>query len=84
MSGDLAQLGAIDPDARHVEFRSNECRECGEFGPLTQVDNPAWREWFDVHSRETGHRKFYQYKIERSAGEAFAMPKPKRRALGQR
>jgi hypothetical protein len=84
MSGELRPLGAIDPDAQHVEFRSNQCRDCGAAGPVLLVDNGDWFRWFDVHSRETGHKRFYQYKIERSTGEVHAMPRPGRRPLGQR
>jgi hypothetical protein len=84
MSAEVSRVLSIDPDAQHLEFRANACRECNEYGPLTTIDNPSWSVWFDVHSRETGHQKFYQLKVERSMGEIHTMPKPKRRMLGQR
>jgi hypothetical protein len=86
MSADVQRMLSIDPDARHVEFRANACRECDESGPLTQVDNPAWWQWFDEHRDKTGHTKFYQLKIERSTGESTSVSAPprKRRTLGQR
>lgn len=89
MSAEVRPLLGIDPDARHVEFRGNACRECDATGPVTQVDNPAWWQWFDEHRLKTGHKKFYQLKIERSMGETVAglsgpKPKPQRRTLGQR
>lgn len=86
MSADVRPLLAIDPDAQHVEFRGNACRECGETGPVTLTENPAWHEWFTRHAVETGHTKFYQFKIERSTGETVSLwtTNRKRRTLGQR
>ena len=84
MTGDVQLPGMIDPDARYVEFRANQCKVCLESGPVTNVDNPAWHEWFTRHQDETGHSEFYEYKIARSAGAAFSLPARKRRSLGNR
>lgn len=84
MTGDVQLPWMIDPDAPFLEFRANQCRECGEVGPLVLAQNPAWHAWFTQHSEETGHTRFYQYKMERSAGQEVTMPGRKRRALGSR
>lgn len=77
MTGDVQLPGAaspvqlpdmIDPEAPYLEFRANQCKECGEVGPLALVQNPAWHEWFTQHSDATGHTKFYEYKMQRSSG----------------
>lgn len=84
MTGDVQLPDMIDPDAPYMEFRANTCRECGEVGPLTSVQNPAWHEWFTRHEDETGHREFFEYKIIRSSGATTRLPRPKRRPLGTR
>lgn len=84
MTGQVQLPDMIDPDAPYVEFRANQCRECGEAGPVLNVSNPAWHEWFTKHRNETGHSKFFEYKIARSAGQEATMPVRRRRTLGQR
>lgn len=87
MSGEVQLPGLVAPDAPYVEFRANQCRVCGETGPVALVDDPAWWQWADAHRSATGHSKIFEFKIARSAGMIVDMPsarKPKRRPLGQR
>lgn len=86
MTSNLVQLPSmIDPEARHIEFRAYECRECGAMGPIAQAANPVWMRWGDDHRDQTSHTKIYQWKLERSMGEVSTIgaPRaPRRRALG--
>lgn len=88
MTGDIQLPDMIDPESSHVEFRLHQCAEdgCRAHGPLTLVSNPAWFEWGDQHTAETGHKKFYQYLVVRNRGEMTGLTTPsrKRRPLGNR
>lgn len=89
MTSDMIQLpNAIDPEARHVEFRVTACREqgCDATGPVALANNPIWWEWGNTHADETGHKRFYQYTLTRNFGEITTVGATvkRRRALGQR
>jgi len=86
MTGDVQLPDMIDPDAPHLEFRANQCRECGAVSTITLVANPEWWQWGDDHMRETGHTKFFQWSLTRNTGQIVSMPAPRarRRTLGTR
>jgi hypothetical protein len=77
---------AIDPDAPHVEFRMNQCRECLAAGPVALAQNPVWWQWGNQHHDETGHTKIYQYTLTRNTGQISTVgaARKARRALGAR
>lgn len=85
MSNLPALPDGVDPNARHVEFYTVQCRECGVFGPVANKldkNDPAHR-WDGDHNAATGHRKIYMWTLTRNTGEVFTL-RPARRTLGTR
>lgn len=62
----------VDPNAGHVVFVMTECRTCNDRGPLSGPQERAVDTslWFEGHSAETGHDRFYLWSLTRNTGRA--------------
>jgi hypothetical protein len=62
----------IDPDEPVVSMVSMECRSCGERSPWLRNDTGVYAgKWDGDHADQTGHRKFYVWKVTRQASQVL-------------
>lgn len=67
----------IPADAKHVEFRAEQCRECGTIGPWVnwgdKMTDPNGM-WGHEHMAATGHKgDIYLFTMTRNTGKNMVL-----------